>query len=613
LEGRLYAVKEQHGWSWSAALEISMDSVYRFEKKNGAGSGAILLLEPVLSWGQVCVLRDALKARRSERLGRREVQDIIQRTSIRYGFGSLLEGRLRFGEWSGAGRELASQDGIEPELYRRFIGGLRGRSLLPEELFSMLEHEGLEEVKSRWKQYVQWGILHGKLRVERGMVDAQNRDGWLKRTLRSLEGSGKPRLQCRRCGSERLRYTSCPHCRGECPYCEDCLGMGRVRFCSTLISGIGEKRTEPAGTGLESLSDYIDPWGLSDAQRAAVIEGMSKVDVAGGASDAVRHLLIWAVTGAGKTEMLFPFIAKELAKGGRVLIASPRRDVVLELQPRLAKAFDGVSIVTLHATSEQRWEEGRITLSTAHQLLRYEQAFELVVIDEVDAFPYHNNPMLQYAASKVCKPGGTYVFLTATPPKELQRMLRSGRIPHVKVPARYHRHPLPVPENVLGKPLSYIVARSVLPNAVRTRLEQSLHRDAQLFVFVPYIKQVEPMVKLLRKHFSGVNIQGTSSQDPERGEKVLQFRDRRIRILVTTTILERGVTVPKSDVFILGADSGMFDEGALVQMAGRAGRSKDDPAGKVYFVSAERTKAQAGAIGQIRSMNRIAKNEGYLI
>jgi competence protein ComFA len=613
LEGRLYAVREQNGWNWSAALESSMDSVYRFEKRNGAGTGAILLLEPVLSWGQVCVLRDALKARRSEGLGKREVLEVIRRTSFRYGFGSLLHERVRFGEWSGFGAEPAGEARIESELYNRFIRGLRGRSLLPEELFSMLEHEGLEGMKPRWKHYVQLGILRGDLRVDKGMDDAQEPDELLKRVFRNLQGSGGPRLHCRRCGSERLRYTTCSYCQGECPYCEECLGMGRVRFCSPLIGGTEEGRIQQAGTGQENLSEYIDPWGLSDAQRTAVIEGMSKVDEAEGVPASVRRLLVWAVTGAGKTEMLFPFIARELARGGRVLIASPRRDVVLELQPRLAKAFEGVSIVTLHGSSEQRWEVGRITLSTAHQLLRYEQAFDLVVIDEVDAFPYHNNPMLQYAASKVCKPGGTFVFLTATPPKELQRSLRNGRIPHVKVPARYHRHPLPVPENVLVKPLSYIVARSALPSAVRTRFEHSLHRGAQLFVFVPYIKQVEPMVKLLRKHFSGVNIQGTSSQDPDRGEKVLQFRDRRIRILVTTTILERGVTVPKSDVFILGADSGMFDEGALVQMAGRAGRSKDDPAGKVYFVSAERTKAQAGAIRQIRSMNRIARNEGYLI
>jgi competence protein ComFA len=94
---------------------------------------------------------------------------------------------------------------------------------------------------------------------------------------------------------------------------------------------------------------------------------------------------------------------------------------------------------------------------------------------------------------------------------------------------------------------------------------------------------------------------------------VTHFRNGKIRILVTTTILERGVTVPKTDVFILQADSSLFDEASLVQMAGRAGRSKDDPFGYVYFISTAKTNAQAGAIRQIRKMNRIAFKNGFLL
>ena len=70
--------------------------------------------------------------------------------------------------------------------------------------------------------------------------------------------------------------------------------------------------------------------------------------------------------------------------------------------------------------------------------------------------------------------------------------------------------------------------------------------------------------------------------------------------------------MPQSDVFILDADSKLFDEAALVQMAGRAGRSKDDPHGKVYFAAAEITKSQKEAVRQIRTMNRIARKQGFL-
>ncbi|MNU00243.1 hypothetical protein D3C72_2433180 [compost metagenome] len=71
-----------------------------------------------------------------------------------------------------------------------------------------------------------------------------------------------------------------------------------------------------------------------------------------------------------------------------MLLATPRKDVVLELAPRLAKAFGGRKVVALYGGSGERWEQGDITLATTHQLMRFYQAFDLVIIDELDAFPY---------------------------------------------------------------------------------------------------------------------------------------------------------------------------------------------------------------------------------
>lgn len=139
-----------------------------------------------------------------------------------------------------------------------------------------------------------------------------------------------------------------------------------------------------------------------------------------------------------------------------------------------------------------------------------------------------------------------------------------------------------------------------------------MQRGAQIFVFVARIRHIEPVVALLRRHFSAEAVEGTSSQDKQRGDHVLEFRAAQTRILVTTTILERGVTIPKSDVYILDADSELFDEASLVQMAGRAGRSKDDPKGRVVFASPEWTRSQKGAVRQIREMNEMAYRHGFL-
>ncbi len=364
------------------------------------------------------------------------------------------------------------------------------------------------------------------------------------------------------------------------------------------------------------------------------------------------EFLLWAVTGAGKTEMMFPLLDAVLSAGGKVAVATPRRDVVLELAPRLAAAFPHVRQVVLYGGSEDRLQLGELTLATTHQLIRFKEAFDLVVIDEVDAFPFHNDPTLHFAAAEARARSGMTLLLSATPPAAMQRRARRGRLPHARVAVRHHRRPLPVPQRLTVPPLSrwatveqagvsvagsskttavahdaadpvHATAVSTprsgrLPAKLREAIRASIQRGAQLFVFVPFIRQVEPLVRLLRQYAPSFGIDpaaidGTSSHDPRRGEKVAAFRSRSIRLLVTTTILERGVTVPKSDVFVLDADKPLFDAASLVQMAGRAGRSADDPYGRVIFAASAWTNSQRGACKQIRDMNAFARRKGFLL
>ncbi|WP_229263872.1 helicase-related protein [Cohnella cholangitidis] len=395
--------------------------------------------------------------------------------------------------------------------------------------------------------------------------------------------------------------------------------MGRSRECELLV--IGESPAVAAtlpsyGGPAPQENELTRRWGLSLAQSDAAAQALLFLNTPRALRD--NHaFLLWAVTGAGKTEMIFPLLDAVLARGGRALVATPRKDVVLELEPRLAKAFPCYDRVVLYGGSANRWETGQLTLATTHQLLRFQDAFNLVLIDELDAFPYHNDPMLQYAADKCRNRSGCTVYLSATPPLPLQRAVIKGKLPCARVPVRYHRHPLPVPRRLVIPAVDQMCGKQRLPEKLLNPLRNSIRRGAQIFVFVPYVKQVEPLVNLLKRHASQLNmdeesIAGTSSKDLERTNKVISFRGQAIQLLVTTTILERGVTIPKSDVFILDAHNRLFDSASLVQMSGRAGRSAADPCGFVTFGAPAWTLPQRSSIRQIREMNKIAKREGYI-
>ncbi|GGF91589.1 DEAD/DEAH box helicase [Paenibacillus abyssi] len=532
-------------------------------------------------------------------------------------------------------------------------GAMQGRALLHSEAHALLAAAGASRPGgASWNAVLQLAALLGRLRLRSAIAVVAEPRRW--GVLAQALGRPRRRCRCKRCGSgeARMRRTPCAACGRMCAYCEACIGMGRARECSLLLLGGAAaplRRSSPL-----PQETRLRRWGLSPAQLEAAGQALACIEAPSPmttsskqpsspltttqspfpyspqllspsitrspyswskhpSKQTQRVFMLWAVTGAGKTEMIFPLIESVLLRGGRALVATPRRDVVLELDPRIRKAFPGAGVVTLYGGSEQRWEQGEITLATTHQLLRFEGSFELVIIDELDAFPFHGDPVLHYAADKVCALHGAKVLLTATPPAELRRDARRGRLPYARVPVRYHGHPLPVPVILRIPAIKEVLHNAKLPAKLVKVVLQSVERGAQLFLFVQRIRHVDPLVRLLRTLHTGIIIEGTSSQDPQRGDKVQRFRRREIRLLVTTTILERGVTVPRSDVFILDADEKLFDDASLIQMAGRAGRSADDPHGKVYFCSPSRSRSQASAIRQIMMMNRTADKKGYLI
>lgn len=104
-----------------------------------------------------------------------------------------------------------------------------------------------------------------------------------------------------------------------------------------------------------------------------------------------------------------------------------------------------------------------------------------------------------------------------------------------------------------------------------------------------------------------LKILGTYAADETRLEKVQAMRENSIDDLITTTILERGVTFLGIDVLILGGDEPVFSTTTLIQIAGRCGRSIDRPTGLVRIYVQERTKQLVDAISEIHYLNSLGK------
>lgn len=411
----------------------------------------------------------------------------------------------------------------------------------------------------------------------------------------------KRKTYCKRCQGEmtKTKEMEC-FCKESCAYCRHCIQMGKVTKCRPFYH-------LPEKNQFEQTVKNISAWAgeLSIQQKEAaekIVETIQRNETR----------LLWAVAGAGKTEMLFKGIEYALLNGKRVCIASPRIDVCLELAPRLQAAFPNIEMVTLYGGMEEPYRYTPLVIGTTHQLYRFREAFDVLIIDEVDAFPFYIDQSLQFAAKKARKKISALIYLSATPSPSMQKEVKKKKLLATILPARYHGHALPVPQVKMCREWSKNLLAKPTKTTFGKALERKIKAGKKCLIFVPNIEWLLKFEEVLRKIYPKLLFEAVYAEDPERKEKIMKMRENKLQMLLTTTILERGVTFPDIDVLVIGAENRVFTEAALVQISGRAGRSPKYPTGEVMFYHDGQSVAMKKAIKQIKTMNKRAKKRGLI-
>ena len=496
----------------------------------------------------------------------------------------------------------------------------------------------------------------------------------LRRAAVELDAAG---AICLRCGSrEGVVPDHCGRCgSSSCPRCTRCATMGLARGCSALYAmplmpaarATGHVEATRSGLAVQLGPAQQQAWerlrqlvashlesavaGHPAAAPAGCLNGVladAADPAANGAVPATAGkpagprapggCLVWAVTGAGKTEVAFGAVQLALERGQAVLFAAPRRDVAVDVALR-ARALFGEQRVQLVVGGRREgcgagsdptegrtdapgaygtgapiapWHggvAGQLVVATTHQALRFYRAFALAVVDEADAFPLRGSRMLEYAVARAVRPEGFVVVMTATPGPHWLGRARAGRWPIVFIPVRHHGQPLPVPELWVHPAMAAWEQAphrpERVPPAVRRWLQQR-RPGGRVLIFAPTVRLVEAAAAAL-------GVPACHSRHPRREALKQAFAGGQIPVLVASPVLERGLTFEEVDVLVLFAhQESIFDEAALVQMAGRCGRTARSPQGRVLFAAARLTGSMRAALRHIRAMNRLAAAQGFL-
>lgn len=423
--------------------------------------------------------------------------------------------------------------------------------------------------------------------------------------MKAIEVSSQ--LVCIRCNNQDLKlFARIPSNNQELDpisYCLKCIQMGRL----TTKDDLYYLPDNSSLTKKEGLSQLTWEGQLSAEQSRAAQELITNL------SDTKKIHMVHAVTGAGKTEIVFPVIDEYLRRAGRVALVSPRIDVCLELKPRLQEAFQKLAISLLYGGAEEAYKYTPLVVSTSHQLLRFKEAFDLIIVDEVDAFPFAGDPALNYALERAVKAdNGKLIYLTATPSIQIEELIKEGKIRQTILPARYHGHPLPEPSfKWIGNWREAIIKESKYSKLWKLILA-FLNIEGIKLIFMPHIGLARKLYHWISTEKPDYLIELVYAQDPQRKSKVMALRNNQLESLITTTILERGVTFTNCHVLILGAEHPQFTKSSLVQMSGRVGRRPDYPSGELIYGHFGKSFNMVKARKEIQEMNQLAKKMGLI-
>ncbi|MDD3841826.1 MAG: helicase-related protein [Candidatus Izemoplasmatales bacterium] len=378
-------------------------------------------------------------------------------------------------------------------------------------------------------------------------------------------------------------------------YCRECLAYGKIAD-TTIIYRCERKITV-------KNHKIIMPFVLSEKQK----EASCFVD------DCLTQRqtgFLHAVCGAGKTEMLYLGLFNAMKKNERICIAIPRRAIVIEMAFRLMEVFPTSVIKPLHEYAKND-DDADVVVSTIHQLMRYYHEFDVIILDETDAFPFRGDAFLHRLIAKALKPNGVFFQMSATIDQELAKMIHRKTIKTFTISARYHRQPLDVPKiyNVMEMK-TMIFGNHILPEIINMWLNRHLSEKNQVLIFIPTIKYGKLLAMIMQT--KGFSTAFVSSESTDTTDVINRFRLRKVNFLVTTTILERGVTFSNVAVAVISADHRIFDLDTLVQICGRVGRDREFPHGEIAYFCEELTIAIQRSIKYIKKMNQRGNKEGLL-
>jgi len=369
--------------------------------------------------------------------------------------------------------------------------------------------------------------------------------------IMSINNKKTDSFECKRCGNKDISYF---YKGSKGYYCRKCVSFKRILIEEDLESKDYEIKDE--------AYEYFFKYELTKYQRKASTEILKNI-IDG------KDVLLEAVCGAGKTELVVETISYFLSHHKKVCYAISRKEVVKELSRRFAAIFKNAKVIGVYG-GHHKEIVGDLIVCTTHQLFRYYKTFDLLVLDEVDAFPLNGNIPLMNIALNSCV--GNIIFSTATSNKFLVDVLINRNYEKVSLKIRPSLKPLTVP--------------IIKYHFILVRLIKILLNSNERFIVFTSTKKETLYLYYLFKYLKKCTY--VYSDLETRDQNILDFKDKKYDVIFSTSVLERGITIENINVILYMKSNNIIDKSSIIQMIGRVGRGVKYTNGKAYILSNSR-------------------------
>ncbi len=339
-----------------------------------------------------------------------------------------------------------------------------------------------------------------------------------------------------------------------------------IRIAAERAARVAEEVTPPEGLWDEFCAKF--PYEETDDQLGAIEDITS--DLAAGRP---MDRLICGDVGFGKTEVALRAAFLVAMTGKQVAVVCPTTLLCRQHFRTFEERFRGLPIrvrqlsrlvSSKDATETKKgMQDGTIEIVVGtHALLAKGVAFKdlgLLIVDEEQHFGVKHKERLKELKADV-----HVLTLSATPiPRTLQMSLAGIREMSI----------------IATPPVDRMAVRTYVTPfdglTVREALLKERYRGGQSFYVTPRIADLEEIADFMRKHVPEVSFQIAHGQmTPTQLDEIMSaFYDGQFDVLVSTTIVESGLDIPRANTLVINR-ADMFGLAQLYQLRGRVGRSK---------------------------------------